>query len=87
MYWMHEILFTFQNTHQALKAEKYLKGLNYRVKLIPTPFEIFSECGFSLLVFLSEDSLEEVSNDSKLNSVDCYVIIKEGEKNKSYEKI
>lgn len=84
---MHEILFTFQNTHQALKAEKHLKRMNHRVKLIPTPFEIFSECGFSLLVYLTEEDHEEISEDKTVNSVDCYVIIKEGERNIAYEKI
>lgn len=84
---MHEILFTFQNTHQALKAEKYLKKLNHRVKLIPTPFEIFSECGFSLLVYLTEEAHEEVSKDEKVNHVDCYIPLKEGERNIGYEKI
>ncbi|MDC7231831.1 MAG: DUF3343 domain-containing protein [Spirochaetales bacterium] len=84
---MHEMLFTFQNTHQALKAEKYLKNLKYQVKLIPTPFEIFSECGFSLLVFLSEEGHETLSRDETLNHVDCYLIIKEDERNSAYEKI
>lgn len=84
---MHEILFTFQNTHQALKAEKYLKKMNYKVKLIPTPFEIFSECGFSLLVYLTEEEHDAVSKDENVNHVDCYVTIKKGEVNKSYEKI
>lgn len=84
---MHEILFTFQNTHQALKAEKYLKTMNYKVKLIPTPFEIFSECGFSLLVYLTEEGHDALSKDPKVNPVDCYVTIKEGDITRSYEKI
>ena len=61
---MHNFLFTFQTTHQALKGEKYLRSLKYSVKLIPTPFEIFAECGFSLHVELDEEDLEEVKKDS-----------------------
>lgn len=84
---MHDILFTFQATHQALKGEKYLKSLKHKVKLIPTPFEIFSECGFSLEVSLNEKGIDEIRNDSKWSFTDCYLILKEKGRNKGYEKI
>ncbi len=55
---MNEYILTFNNTHDALRCEKALKdtsvlseGSNGSVlRLIPTPRQIHSECGFSLLV-------------------------------------
>ena len=58
---------TFHSTHHAIKAEKRLKTGNFEIELIPTPREISSECGFtilikncesqSLVIFLEEDNL------------------------------
>ncbi|QEN09133.1 DUF3343 domain-containing protein [Oceanispirochaeta crateris] len=84
---MHDFLFTFETTHQALKGEKYLKSLSYKVKLIPTPFEIFAECGFSLAVQLGEEGLEKVKNDKNWLHADCYLIIQESGGKKHYERV
>ena len=58
---------TFHSTHHAIKAEKRLKTGNFKIELIPTPREISSECGFTILmrnnesqslaIFLEEDNL------------------------------
>lgn len=46
-----EYLFTFRTSHEVFKAEKDIKTLhNVHYKLIPTPREISSECGFSLIL-------------------------------------
>ena len=46
----NNFLVTFYSTHQALKTEKTLKQYSLAVDLIPTPRNISSECGFSLLL-------------------------------------
>jgi len=43
-------LFTFSNTHRVIKAERILRAHGLGVEVIPTPKEISSECGMSLLV-------------------------------------
>ncbi len=43
-------LFTFVNTHKVIKDERILRGHGLEVEVIPTPKEISSECGMSLLV-------------------------------------
>ena len=84
---MHEFLLTFKNTHHTLRVEKYLKSIKQRVKMIPTPFEIYSECGFSLVIHLDEDSFDRVKEDEKIDYVDSYLILKQGDRNTGYEKI
>jgi len=84
---MHDFLFTFKTTHQALKGEKYLRSLKHRVKLIPTPFEIFAECGFSLNVEMEEEKWEEVSVDGNWSFAESFLIIKDAGGKNHYEKI
>ncbi len=48
----------FHATYAVLKAEKLLKGLGLRVKLIPVPRQISSNCGIS--VRFDCDDLEKV---------------------------
>jgi len=52
---VNDFLVTFFSTHHALKAEKILKNISSRIDLIPTPREINSECGFSVLIRDFED--------------------------------
>ncbi len=84
---MHDFLFTFQSTHLALKGEKYHKKQGRRIKLIPTPFEIFAECGFSLEMNLDEKELEIIRDDKKWQYSECYLILSENGSNRRYEKI
>jgi hypothetical protein len=84
---MHDFLFTFQSTHQALKGEKYHKKRGLKVKLIPTPFEIFAECGFSLEINLDENELEEIRGDGKWKYSECYLILSDDGRNRHYEKL
>ena len=39
---------TFFAVYHALKAEKHFKGLGLKVKLIPVPRQISSNCGIAL---------------------------------------
>lgn len=52
---MSDFLVTFFSTHHVLKAEKILKNIVPLIDLIPTPREINSECGFSVLIKYFED--------------------------------
>ena len=78
---------TFISTHHAIKAEKRLKAGNFELELIPTPRDLSSECGFTLLVkncesqplviFLEEDNL----------SLDRIYRVNEKNGDKLYEEI
>lgn len=72
--WTHKFLFTFQTTHMALTAEKRMKKTAYPSRLIPTPTEIFAECGFSLEVELDDTELEKISSGEIFPYAECYVI-------------
>jgi len=48
---MKDFVITFATTHHAIKANVRLNSL---VEIIPTPREISSECGFSLLAKICE---------------------------------
>ncbi|MBU3182382.1 DUF3343 domain-containing protein [Clostridium psychrophilum] len=41
-------LVTFQNTHEAIKAEREALKKNVRVIVVPTPTHITKSCGISL---------------------------------------
>jgi len=84
---MHNILFTFQSTHMALKGEKYLKTSGHEIRLIPTPVEIFSECGFSVEAALSEEALEELMHNGEWDFSDCYLIAESETRSRIYEKL
>lgn len=84
---MHDFLFTFESTHQAMKGERYHRQQGRRVKLIPTPFEIFAECGFSLEMNLDEDMLDRIRRDDKWKYSECYLIISDDGRNRRYEKL
>lgn len=86
--WMHKFLFTFQTTHMALSAEKKMKKTNFVSRLIPTPTEIFAECGFSLEIELNETELEKISNGEIFPYVECYLINRNTKSRSThYEKI
>ena len=84
---MHKFLFTFQSTHQALTAEKTMKKEAFSSRLIPTPTEIFAECGFSLEVAMDEEQLEEATARSLFRFVECYMIAQIDSQRRVYEKI
>jgi len=84
---MHSFLFTFQNTHQALNAEKKAKKGKLSCRLIPTPTEIFAECGFSLEIKMNEEEYEAVSEKGTFAFADCYMIAQTEQNRRLYEKI
>ncbi len=84
---MHRFLFTFYTTHQALKAEKCMKKEESPSRLIPTPTEIFAECGFSLELELDETALQDLLKGEAFVYAECYLIAKNEEGCLIYEKI
>ncbi len=84
---MHEFLLTFQTTHQALLAEKRMKSHRLVNRLIPTPTEIFSECGFSLELSLSREDLDPVLAGELFPFAECYLITTVNKEKTVYEKI
>lgn len=40
--------FTFQTTHQAIRAEKVLSNIALKFKMVPVPRSISSSCGVAL---------------------------------------
>jgi hypothetical protein len=82
---MHDFLVTFISTHHALKAEADIKKVSAGIILIPTPREISSECGFSLLV---KDGKMDIVKLKKFILYEHVYIIRQTETGeKEYEKI
>ena len=54
-------LLTFQNHHFVMNAEKKLIAEGFYPKTVPTPRNVNSECGFSLLLKISKDSFTKVT--------------------------
>ena len=84
---MHSFLFTFQTTHQALSAEKKMKREPFTSRLIPTPTEIFAECGFSLELTLDEEKIEQIARGEVFPYEACYLIAQSDKRSTIYEKI
>lgn len=47
---MNYIIFVFDSTHRALKADKLLTVNGLKFEVIPTPKEISSDCGISIRI-------------------------------------
>ncbi len=77
---MHSLLFTFNSTHQALRGEKSLQGWGYKSRLVPTPYEVFAECGFCLELTLPEGEISTLLKDRGWNFKEAYVILRQGKK-------
>ncbi len=84
---MHRFLFTFQTTHQALTAEKRMKKENFSSRLIPTPVEIFAECGFSLELELDDEILQTLLGGKTFTYFECYLTARSESGGTIYEKI
>jgi hypothetical protein len=67
----YNFVITFIVSHFAIKAEKELNSAGLSNELIPTPREIDSECGFSILIpgFLPTDQSVRNRRDAKSEDV------------------
>lgn len=52
-----KIVITFENTHTAIKMEKYCKENNLPGRIIPLPGEISSGCGLCWCILPEEKEL------------------------------
>ncbi len=70
---------TFYSTNYALKCEKTLKQDNIKVKLIPVPRQVSSNCG--LAARMDEEALRAFSNLCREGTIEVeglYSVVKEG---------
>ncbi len=83
---MENFIITFYSTHLALKAEKVLNKMVMKIDLIPTPREISSECGFTLLIH--HDNRKAITDQLTENEIvyDEMYIMTEINGAKKYEK-
>ncbi len=52
-----------------MQCESILKSGGFKLKMIPTPREISSECGFSLLLYIKKKELKSVLNDADVSEI------------------
>ncbi|MEJ8555342.1 DUF3343 domain-containing protein [Tepidibacter sp. Z1-5] len=68
---MHDIyIISFNSTHHAIRFEKRLKELELNIKTIPTPREITSSCGLSIM--FSKDKIDIIKNNIDDMRIDYY---------------
>ncbi len=82
----NDYLIAFSNTHNTLKAKKFLTENYIEYELIATPREISKECGFCLLLHnLTINKMEDITRKLKSTGLSQMNVFKKGEK--AYEKI
>lgn len=80
-----EHLLTFETSHLAMKAERCLNRTDINAEIIPTPREISSECGFSLLI--KDTSTEALYEFCLIHEFKNYKIyLKEGYNYEEYRR-
>ena len=57
---MSNLLLTLNSIHHVLKAEKLLIERGFTPRVIPTPKDISSECGMSLVFSSDNDTIETI---------------------------
>jgi Protein of unknown function (DUF3343) len=62
----HFYILTFNNTHEAMKAESVCLGLKLKVTMMPTPTYITKSCGISLRIGQNDfEPLKGLVQDNK----------------------
>lgn len=72
-------IMVFNNTHEAMAAEKLMETENIKVMVMPTPTYITKSCGISLR--FNEESVEKIDNlikDEKVKFKNVYYRDEEG---------
>lgn len=68
------IVISFLSSHQAMLANKILAKSNFKCEIIPTPREISSECGFSILGEVENlETFHLFINEMKLDYAKIYI--------------
>jgi len=75
---------TFQNTHEAMKAERETVKNQIKVTVIPTPTYITKSCGISLKI--EEENIQSIYNLIKSENIKVKeIFLRDGESVKSIE--
>ncbi|WP_346870221.1 DUF3343 domain-containing protein [Clostridium sp. UBA5119] len=70
------LIVTFNNTHEAMKAESVCINEKLKVTMMPTPTYITKSCGISLKADIGiVDSLKEIIKDKKMEFKTIYQFI------------
>lgn len=69
---------TFQNTHEAMKAERETINEKIKVVVIPTPTYITKSCGISLKI--EEENIQSIINLIKSEKINVKeIFVRDGE--------
>ncbi|MGV8982483.1 DUF3343 domain-containing protein [Clostridium sp.] len=75
---------TFQNTHEAMKAERETVNKQIKVVVIPTPTYITKSCGISLKI--EEENIQSIYNLMKSENIKVKeIFLRDGEIVKAIE--
>lgn len=70
-------LITFKSTNYALQGEQIFKENNFIFKTIPTPRDVSTSCGLSLLFLVEDiDKVKDLVNQGDLNIDSMYKYFK-----------
>jgi len=68
------LILVFRGTHQVLSAEKRLKGGGVRLRLIPVPRSLTSDCGLAIRVPLDQrERAREILSRARLLPVSVHL--------------
>ena len=71
-------IMTFQNTHEAMKAERETINEKIKVVVIPTPTYITKSCGISLKI--EEENIQSIINLIKSEKINVKeIFVRDGE--------
>lgn len=83
---MNEFILTFRNTHEAMEEEERLISSGYKLKMIPTPRGISSECGFSIKLSSEDPSITSGLTEKDNKIMRIYLLYWKNRR-KCYEEI
>ncbi|NLY46043.1 MAG: DUF3343 domain-containing protein [Tissierella sp.] len=73
-------LITFKSTNFALLGEEIFKENSFVFKTIPTPRDVSTSCGLSLLFFVDDiDKVKKLISEGNLNIDSMYIYSKSSE--------
>lgn len=75
-----ELVLIFRGTHQVLSAEKRLKGGGVRLRLIPVPRRLTSDCGLAIRIPIEQRArAREILSGARLLPASVHVPGRNGE--------
>ncbi|WP_297425961.1 DUF3343 domain-containing protein [Clostridium sp.] len=74
---MNYYILVFKNTYDAMAAEKKLKELNCKFKIMPTPTSITMSCGICVRIDEKEE-IDNLMNNNLIEYKNAYVKNSEG---------